>query len=97
MHIYIYMYKYECVSLWARYPCKHRPPPQRWCDVSPRTSRSAWSRQPPSMPPLIRTFMIIARDQRKLLHDWMMIVIVKQHLVLVGQMHGPTRKLQPAH
>ena len=37
-----------------------------------------------------RVFVINTRAQRKLLHTWIIVVIVQQHLVQIGQIDGPT-------
>ena len=37
-----------------------------------------------------RVFMINTRAQRKLLHTWIILVIVKEHLVQIGRIDEPT-------
>ena len=40
-----------------------------------------------------RVFVINTRDQRNLLHTWIVLVIVKQRLVQIGRMDGSTEYL----
>ena len=40
-----------------------------------------------------REFMIITRAQQTVLHTWIVLVIVKQHLVHMGQIDGQTEYL----
>ena len=37
-----------------------------------------------------RAFMINTRDQRNLLHTWIILVTVKHHMVHIGRIDGPT-------
>ena len=43
--------------------------------------------------PISSVFMTRSRAQRKLLHTWIILVIVKQHQVQIGLMDGPTEFL----
>ena len=45
---------------------------------------------PPTTNPHGRVFMIHSRAERKILHTWIILVIVKQHLAKIGRKDGPT-------